>query len=206
MEKRPEIKESVGPMYYAFNTPAEGTEFDPTKYGDIVQCKTVKKVGITENTEDTPIYASGKKYKQASSKSDEDISVETIAFDYEDLVKMRGDNISENGLILNGTVPKKPYFAFGKVVYLTGGKYRLDWYPKCQLKSNTDDTATKEDKFSEQTDTITINAMPFDDAGNIKASVSNELSSFPEGLNEEKFFAQVITSNEDLKKIITQGA
>lgn len=205
MEKRPEMKESVGAIYYAFNNGA-GTDFDLTKYDEIIKTQTVKKVGITENTEDTKVYASGKTYKQVSMKSDEDISIETIAFDYEDLVKMRGDTITTNGLIVNGSNPIKPYFAFGKVVLLTGGKYRLDWYPKCQLKSNTDDTSTREEKFSEQTDTIVINAMPFDSANNIKMSISNELKSFPADMTIDKFFSQVITSDDDLAKIITKAA
>lgn len=205
MEKRPEMKESVGAIYYAFNNGA-GTDFDLTKYDEIIETQTVKKVGITENTEDTKVYASGKTYKQVSMKSDEDISIETIAFDYEDLVKMRGDTITKNGLIVNGSNPIKPYFAFGKVVLLTGGKYRLDWYPKCQLKSNTDDTSTREEKFSEQTDTIVINAMPFDSANNIKMSISNELKSFPVDMTIDKFFSQVITSDDDLAKIITKAA
>lgn len=205
MEKRPEMKESVGAIYYAFNNGAD-TAFDLTKYDEIIETQTVKKVGITENTEDTKVYASGKTYKQVSMKSDEDISIETIAFDYEDLVKMRGDTITENGLIVNGSNPIKPYFAFGKVVLLTGGKYRLDWYPKCQLKSNTDDTSTREEKFSEQTDTIVINAMPFDSANNIKMSISNELKSFPADMTIDKFFSQVITSDDDLAKIITKAA
>lgn len=205
MEKRPEMKESVGAIYYAFNNGA-GTDFDLTKYDEIIETQTVKKVGITENTEDTKVYASGKTYKQVSMKSDEDISIETIAFDYEDLVKMRGDTITKNGLIVNGSNPIKPYFAFGKVVLLTGGKYRLDWYPKCQLKSNTDDTSTREEKFSEQTDTIVINAMPFDSANNIKMSISNELKSFPADMTIDKFFSQVITSDDDLAKIITKAA
>lgn len=205
MEKRPEMKESVGAIYYAFNNGA-GTDFDLTKYDEIIETQTVKKVGITENTEDTKVYASGKTYKQVSMKSDEDISIETIAFDYEDLVKMRGDTITTNGLIVNGSNPIKPYFAFGKVVLLTGGKYRLDWYPKCQLKSNTDDTSTREEKFSEQTDTIVINAMPFDSANNIKMSISNELKSFPADMTIDKFFSQVITSDDDLAKIITKAA
>lgn len=205
MEKRPEMKESVGAIYYAFNNGA-GTDFDLTKYDEIIKTQTVKKVGITENTEDTKVYASGKTYKQVSMKSDEDISIETIAFDYEDLVKMRGDTITTNGLIVNGSNPIKPYFAFGKVVLLTGGKYRLDWYAKCQLKSNTDDTSTREEKFSEQTDTIVINAMPFDSANNIKMSISNELKSFPADMTIDKFFSQVITSDDDLAKIITKAA
>ena len=205
MEKRPEMKESVGAIYYAFNNGA-GTDFDLTKYDEIIETQTVKKVGITENTEDTKVYASGKTYSQVSMKSDEDISIETIAFDYEDLVKMRGDTITKNGLIVNGSNPIKPYFAFGKVVLLTGGKYRLDWYPKCQLKSNTDDTSTREEKFSEQTDTIVINAMPFDSANNIKMSISNELKSFPVDMTIDKFFSQVITSDDDLAKIITKAA
>lgn len=205
MEKRPEMKESVGAIYYAFNNGA-GTDFDLTKYDEIIETQTVKKVGITENTEDTKVYASGKTYSQVSMKSDEDISIETIAFDYEDLVKMRGDTITKNGLIVNGSNPIKPYFAFGKVVLLTGGKYRLDWYPKCQLKSNTDDTSTREEKFSEQTDTIVINAMPFDSANNIKMSISNELKSFPADMTIDKFFSQVITSDDDLAKIITKAA
>ena len=54
-------------------------------------------------------------------------------------------------------------------------------------------------KFSEQTDTVTIKAYPFNDNGDIKAMVDSTMASFPSGLTEEKFFTKPILTKEDLK-------
>ncbi len=55
------------------------------------------------------------------------------------------------------------------------------------------------EKFSEQTDTITIKAYPFNENKDIKAMVDSTMASFPTGLTEEKFFAKPILTKEDLK-------
>ena len=75
------------------------------------------------------------------------------------------------------------------------------WYPKCKLTSDTDDTNTKEESFSEQNDTVTIRAYPFNDKGQIAVEFDTAVKTAT-GLTEEKFFNQVITSDEDLKKVI----
>ncbi len=199
--KKPMIKETVGAQYYAFNTADEDGNFDITKYEETVKTEVVKNVGTTENGDSTPVYSSGIVYYTANQKSDVDLAVEVIAFPPEDLARMRGDKVSDNGLITSGTSSERPFFAYGKVVKKTGGGVRYDWYPKCQLVENTDDIATKEDSFSEQTDTVTIKAYAFNDNGDIRNSVDSEFTSFPEGLTEEKFFTKPITSDAELEAL-----
>ena len=134
-----------------------------------------------------------------------DIEVETLAFVAETLARMRGDVADEGGLVLSGGKGIRPYFAYGKVVIMRGGKVRFEWYPKCKLAENSDNANTREEKFSEQTDTITIKAYPFNDNGDIKAMVDSTMTSFPEGLTEEKFFAKPILNKEDLKSAAGVG-
>lgn len=200
-KKRPMVKQTVGDMYYAFNTQTEDGDFQAGKYEGTVQCPTVKNVSTTENAESTTIKASGKDYETVNQSDSTDIAVEVIAFDPGDLARMRGDDASaDNGLILSGAANRRPFFAYGKVVKKLGGGFRYEWFPKCQLVENTDDIATSEDSFSEQNDTVTIRAYDFDGKGNKKAFVDSETEQFPKGLTEEKFFANVISSKEDLDK------
>lgn len=196
--KRPKIKETVGGLYYAFNTMTEDGEFDPEAYETTTKSDVVKTINTTDNATTTTVRASGQDYETVNQSSSIENEVEVIALDPEDLAKMRGDDIHENGLVLSGAPGKRPFFAFGKVVKKLGGAVEFVWYPKCQLTENTDEAATSEEEFSEQTDTVTITAYAFDNAGNKSVRVNSEMSSFPEGLTEEKFFEKPILDDAGL--------
>lgn len=204
--KKPMMKETVGAQYYAFNNLDEYGNVDYSSYEDTIKTEVVKKVGTTENGDSTTVRASGKDYASFNQTASVDLAVEVVAFPADDLSRMRGDEIAENGLISSGGSGERPYFAYGKVVKLTNGGVRYDWYPKCQLVENTDDVATSEDSFSEQNDTITIRAYPFNEKGRVKNSIDSSLESFPKGVTEEKFFTTPIITKEDLTKISALGA
>ena len=206
--KKPPYKESIGAQYYAFNNPEKGVDFDLSKYEEkVTKTENVKSVTITESAESTPIYASGKVYDTRNQLAYVDIAVESLASDADDLAKMRGDIINTNGLIQGQTVPKKPFFAYGKVVKLSGDNFRLDWYPKCQLIENSDETKTRGENFEEQNENLTIRAYAFDKEGKlIKNSIDSSSASYPKGVTEEMFFNAPIITPEDLTAITPQGA
>ena len=185
--KKPKMKETVGALYYAFNTMTENGDFDPEAYESTIKSEVVKTINTTDNATSTTVRASGKDYETVNQSASVDNEVEVIALDPEDLSTMRGDDIHENGLILSGAPRKRPFFAFGKVVKKVGGAVEYVWYPKSQLVENTDEAATSEEEFSEQNDTVTIRSYAFDEAGNTSVRVNSEMASFPDGLTEEKF-------------------
>ena len=204
--KKPMIKETVGSLYTAFNTPTEKGEFDPTTYEETSKSDVVKNVGTTENSEATTVRASGSDYEVVNQTSSIDMAVEVVAFDPSELARMRGDDTSDTGgLILSGAPARRPFFAFGKVVKKVGGGVQYAWYTKCQLVENTDDIATSEDTFSEQNDTITIRAFAFNKDNQKKVYVDSETANFPKGLTEEQFFTKPILTKEDLVAAITPG-
>lgn len=196
--KKPMMKETVGAQYYAFNTPDKDGNIDYSAYEETIKTEVVKKIGTTENGDNAQVRASGKDYANFNSVSSIDLAVEVVAFPVEDLAKMRGEEVSKSGLASSGGTKERPYFAYGKVVKKVGGGIRYDWFPKCQLIENTDDIETSDESFSEQNDTVTIRAYPFNEAGDIKNYVDNEMTSFPAGLTEEKFFAKPIVTDADL--------
>lgn len=205
--KKPMIKETVGGMYYNFNTPDESGEYDPTTYEtDTYQCNNIKNINTTENAESVTVKASGEDYETVSQNENIDMAVEVVAFDPGHLAKMRADTIGEGGLNRSGRTARRPYFAFGKVKKMVGGGVEYAWYPKCQLVENTDDIATREETFSEQNDTVTIRAYAYNAAGDKKTYVNSEMSNFPEGLTEEKFFAKPILEDADLADAITPAS
>lgn len=204
--QKPMIKETVGSLYTAFNTPTETGEFDPAAYEETSKSDVVKNIGTTENSEATTVRASGSDYEVVNQTSSIDMAVEVVAFDPSELARMRGDDTSdEGGLILSGAPARRPFFAFGKVVKKVGGGVQYAWYPKCQLVENTDDIATSEDTFSEQNDTITIRAFAFNKDNQKKVYVDSETANFPKGLTEEQFFTKPILTKEDLVAAITPG-
>ncbi|MFR1687997.1 MAG: phage tail protein [Massilimicrobiota timonensis] len=195
--KRPPIKETVGAQYYCFATKKEGsTEFTGEYEEEIIRTDTVKSVNVSEESENTPIYASGEIYDTVNDAASHSIEVETVAVVAEDLDRMRGDIVSEAGLVYTPTAPERPYFAYGKVVKLRGGNVRYDWYPKCKLVENSDENQTREESFSEQNETQTITAYPFD-GKNIKVKYESSSQKL-DWMTEEIFFSKVITSDEDL--------
>jgi len=213
-EKKPPVKQTVGAMYICFalqiyradNITKENElislyngEYD----GKVSKLKTVKSVTVTENSDSNDVYASGDIYDSNDEVKTEDIQVETIAFPDEILAMMKGETITESKLVYSGGNGIKPYFAFGKVVKYKGDKYRYEWYPKCRLTENTNQANTKEEKYSEQTDTINIKAYPFDDNGNIVTRISSEIG-MPEGLTEDRYFSKVILTEADLISVIQE--
>lgn len=204
--KKPMLKETVGAQYYAFNKPDESGNFNLTSYEDTIKTEVIKKIGTTENGDPVNVKASGKDYANFHQLSSIDLAVEVVAFPSDDLAKMRGETVNTNGLVSSGGTKERPYFAYGKVVKLVGGKIRMEWFPKCQLVENTDDIETSSDSFSEQNDTVTIRAYVFNDNGDVKNYVDSSRNDFPEGLTEDKFFAKPIITADDLDKIISPGA
>ncbi|MGN1302424.1 MAG: major tail protein [Clostridia bacterium] len=202
--KKPMLKETVGALYLAFNTPNEKGEFDISTYEETIKSEVVKSISTTENAESTTVRASGQDYITVSQNSSVEQAVEVIAFDPETVAKMRADKIGKY-LVKSGSTGERPYFAFGKVVKKTGNAVEYVWYPKCQLIENTDDISTSEESYSEQNDTLTIRAYSFDKDGNKSVRVNSEMNNFPEGLTEEMFFTKPLTTDEEIEALITPG-
>ena len=180
--KRPPIKETVGAQYICFNTMTEDKEWTKNYEPDVERTAVVKKVTVTENAESNDVYASGEVYDTESAMSSISIEVEVIAFPADTIARMRGETVETSGLILSGSKNERPFFAYGKVVKLKGGHVRYEWFPKCKLVENSDEASTREESFSEQTDTITIKAYAFDEKGNIRYKADYSASNFPETL------------------------
>jgi len=180
----------------------EDKEWTKNYEPDVERTAVVKKVTVTENAESNDVYASGEVYDTESAMSSISIEVEVIAFPADTIARMRGETVETSGLILSGSKNERPFFAYGKVVKLKGGHVRYEWFPKCKLVENSDEASTREESFSEQTDTITIKAYAFDEKGNIRSKADSSASNFPETLTEEKFFGKPILANDDLETAI----
>lgn len=196
-EKKPMLKISVGAFYYAINKLTEEGEFNRAGFEEIVKSPTIKNVSVSEESESTSVYASGKIYDTVSQTSSTDIDVELLAFAPEDLFAFRGEEISENGIVFSGGSKERPFVAIGYPEIKKNNKYRFVWYPKCKLVENSDEVATSEESFSEQTETLTFKAMPFNDLGHNRVVVDTETKEGSK-ITEEQFFSQVILEENDL--------
>ena len=194
--KRPPIKQTVGAQFICFAVPTENGDWSGTFEETVEKTEVVKNIKISENSEQNDVYASGSVYKSDTTSGADQIEVEVVAFPIETMARMKGEEIIE-GLHLAGGRREKPFFAYGKIVEYSGS-VRLEWYPKCRWAGNTDEASTREEKFTEQNDTITINAYPFNENGDKKTYVDSSESTFPKGLTKEKFFTKPILTKEDL--------
>ena len=196
--KRPPRKETVGAQYICFNTMGENGEWTENFDAEVEKTTTVKSVKVTENSESADVYASGEVYDTDNTSGATNIEVEVVAVEPDTLARMRGDKVGTNGSIIKGGNGTRPFFAYGKVVKLKGGKVRYEWYPKCKLAENTDEAQTREDKSSEQNDTITINAYAFEADGGKCFCVDTSSKKSPAGLTEDKFFTKPLLKDADL--------
>ncbi len=204
--KKPMMKETVGGMYYCFNTKEEKTDYDIENYEEnVTKCNVVKTIDTTENAESVTVKASGQDYETVSQNAYIDMAIEVVAFDPSDLAKMRGDVVGKTGLNRSGRTARRPFFAYGKVKKMVGGGVEYAWYPKCQLVENTDNISTKEESFSEQNDTVTVRAYAYNAEGDKKVYVDSQMSSFPEKLTEEKFFEKPILEDADLDALVAEA-
>ncbi len=197
-QKKPAIKLTVGGLYYAINKPTEGNEFDPEKYEATVNSPVIKNVNITPNEESVSIKASGTDYDTISQSSGPELEFEVVAIDPTDLAIMKSDNKDNSGLMSTGRPTTRPFVAIGFPIVKKGDFKRYEWYPKCKLVENSDETATQEDSFSEQNETIKFKAYAFNAEGDYRNYVDSEMSNFPETLTEEDFFEKPIITGEDL--------
>lgn len=198
-------KLTVGALYTAFNTVEEDGNYNPSEFDETEKAETVKNIGTSENLSNTPIYASGKTFDTVTSMPYIDYAVEVIAFDPDVLSTMRAEK-RDGDLILAGGDASRPYFAFGFTEEFSGGHSKYTWNPKCQLVENSDDIATSEETFSEQTDTITIRAYKFDNK-NIKVYADSRIKEFAVDFTEEKFFTKPLMSGADLQAVLeAEGA
>lgn len=205
-QKKPKIIETVGALYYSFNTPTEDGEFDITTYGDIIKSPIIKKVGVEPEAETAVVRASGQNYDEISQTSSIGLEIEVVAFDPEDLAKAKGETTTQNGLILGGSSTPRPYIAIGYPVLKVGGGITMKWYPKCKLTENTEEVSTSDTSFSEQNPTVNFSAYAFNDNGDKFVYLDSETSKYPENMTEDKFFSKVISSDADIQSVLTPGA
>ena len=201
--KKPSYKQTVGAQYVCFDKMDENKDWAGDFEADVIRTDTVKNIDVNDNSSSTTIYASGNPYGQEDDIASKDITVEVIAFSDQTLAKMKGDTITNSGAIISNRNGIKPYFAYGKVVKLSHGKRRYEWFGKCQLVSNTDKTSTSTESFSEQTDTITIRAYPLND-GTYGVSTSADVE-LPATVTEDTFFAAPLITEDDYEALATKS-
>ncbi|WP_201290399.1 major tail protein [Erysipelothrix anatis] len=202
-QKKPKLKLTVGAFFYNIMSPLVDDDFDPTKYQETVKSPVIKSIGTSENAESTTVNSSGIDYDTVDQNSSIELEVEVVAFDPTDLAKLRAEKVDEKGLVLSGRSTTRPYFAVGVPVIKKDGIVRYTWYPKCKLVSNTDESKTSEESYSEQNETLSIRAYAFNAEKDFKTYVDTEMDVAPEGLTEDKFFAKPILTPQDLEAALS---
>ena len=89
--KKPAMKQTVGAQYTCFANTTEAGDYDGTYEADVEKTEVVKSVKVTENSETSDVYASGKIYDSDTPMSSIDIEISVIAFPDDTISKMRGE-------------------------------------------------------------------------------------------------------------------
>ena len=197
---KPSRKYTVGAQYICFNTPDASGDWTETFEADVYKLPTVTSVSISDEVDDYETYASGNVYDADSIVSKKTISETNIAFPEMLLARMRGDTVDNDGVILEGGIHTRPFFAYGVVITKKDGSQDLRWYPKCKLTENTDETETSEASNKDMTDDITISAYGYN-ANQDKVIRALKGEDALAGLTEAKFFAAPVLTAAAVKAL-----
>ncbi|MFA6663606.1 MAG: major tail protein [Lachnospiraceae bacterium] len=200
-ELRPAMKLTVGAQYICFNKMDAKGNWTSTFEDEVIKLPTVSEVDVSDEADSHTTYASGEQYDSDTQVSAVTMKTTNVAFDDLTLDKMKGSDI-DGGAVLSGGIAQRPYFAYGFVVKKKDGTKDLRWYPKCKLTDNADKTSTSADKWSDQTDDITISATGFDDKAHkcVKCLTSDEST---KNITEDKFFAKPLLTAAEVKALET---
>lgn len=200
--KKPAYKLTVGAQYICFAAESAADGWDGTFDAEVTKYPTVVNVQIEDNGDSATMYASGKVYDQITDVSSKTVTEENIAFPDAVVAKMKGDTV-QDGIVISGGQRDRPYFAYGYVKVKSDGSKIMRWFPKCKLSENSDETATSTDSHSDQNDTLTVKAMPFNDNKDIDTCVDTSNEKYA-AVTEEKFFAKPITSIAEAAALIAE--
>ena len=123
--KKPAMKQTVGAQYTCFANATEAGDYDGTYEADVEKTEVVKSVKVTENSETSDVYASGKIYDSDTPMSSIDIEISVIAFPDDTISKMRGETKGVGGLILRTkflSIGDKLSARFDNISLLASGK------------------------------------------------------------------------------------
>ena len=200
-KKKPPVKQTVGAQYICFNTQDAEGEWTENFDAAVTKLPTVVDEEVSDSADSYESYASGAVYDSDTDVQYKEIAVTQIAFDDALIAKMRGDT-AEDGVIISGGRRERPYFAYGIPIIKKGFTSVMRWYPKCKLIENSDRTATSADSHSDQTDTITIRAYPYNDNKDIDVSADTSATKFAE-LTEDAFFAAPLLTKAAVDALVS---
>lgn len=198
-EKRPAMKLTVGAQYICFDTMDDSGNWTDKFDANVIKLPTVSQVDISDDADAHSTYASGDLYDSDTDISSVTIKTTNVAFDDLTVEKMKGSDI-DGGAVLSGGVTRRPYFAYGIVSEKKDGTLDLRWYPKCKLADQSDKTSTSADKWSDQTDDLTITAYGFDAAKHkcVRCLTSDATT---KNVTEDKFFAAPVLTAAAVKAL-----
>lgn len=197
-ELRPKVKLTVGAQYICFNEGDANGDWDAEAFeADVSKFPTVVQASITDEVDSYEVYASGAVYDADANVLSKTIAVTNVAFDDATIAKMKGESVSQKGVIMEGGTAERPWFAYGIVEMKKGGGLVLRWFPKCKLTENSDEAATSTASHSDQNSTMNIKAYQFNDAGNTDVKAP-EIA----GITEDAFFDEPLLTAAAVEALI----
>ena len=194
---RPATKLTVGAEYICLNA----AEWSSESYNaDVTKLPTVVDIDVKDNADSYESYASGTVYDTDTQVVSKEITTTQAAFPDLLIAQLKGETTTTNGIIMEGGVAARPYFAYGIVVMKKGGELDLRWYPKCKLTEASDSTKTSTDSHSDQTDSLTIKAYAFNDDMNVDVRAVGV-----SGITEEEFFTAPLLTQAAVAALASSG-
>lgn len=157
------------------------------------------KLSVKGNGSEKTKWASSKVFRRVSKETEHELGLDHVGIPIDLLDKLKGVTPNK-GVVFNKAEAKEmPYFAFGFIGRIEGGKRMAVWYPRVQLSNTTDleyETAEESDDIKDVK--LTMIASPTLYNNVINASLDSTRTGVGNATVEE-FIAKVIYEEEQLK-------
>lgn len=156
------------------------------------------KLSVKGNGSEKTKYASSKIFRRVSKETEQELGLDHVGIPT-DLMDLLKGIVATKGVAFNKSEAKEmPYFGFGFIGKIEGGKKMAVWYPRVQISSATEleyETTTEDDDIKDVK--LTMMASPLLYNGVINSSYDQTRTNVGT-LTLDEFIADVIYEEEQL--------
>lgn len=156
------------------------------------------KLSVKGNGSEKTKYASSKIFRRVSKETEQELGLDHVGMPIDLMDKLQGITATKGVVFKKAEAKEMPYFGFGFIGNIEGGKKMAVWYPRVQLSAATEleyETTTEDDEIKDVG--LSMTASPLLYNGVINAAF-DETRTNASGLTLDQFISEVIFEESQL--------
>jgi len=204
-QERPSFPITVGNIYFCL---IKSRNNNSIEYEDVVySVPTAKTIGLTQNTAEQDIWASGEIYEAMVRTNYATISLSTVSLPQHLVNAIEGAE-SIDGITINKTSDVEKEFAFGFWAENNDGSYQCFWLPVCKLTPTEKSYATRTADLPDPEVSYSVRGIPYNNIWRIKFSSADAklygITPPERQYFAEKFFLSPMYEMSQLQSLISE--